>query len=165
MDSSKSFPNEDNKDISKLIDETKREIRKVKRKDYYKILELYPSASQEQIRKQFKILSKKYHPDKINGDDEKMKQYEKLFMDVNEAYRVLSDPSKKKLYDTGSSYEELDKRNSYSSGQDQYQHNNDNYSKDYFNSGQTYPRHRDEDVHNFIREEAGNKKRKSKFDN
>ena len=90
-----------NKDIYKLIDETKREIKKSKRKDYYKILELPKNATQEQIKKQFKHLSKKYHPDKNNGSDERMRNSENLFRDVNEAYKVLSDPIKKKLYDNG----------------------------------------------------------------
>lgn len=91
----------DNKDIYKLIDETKKEIRKSKRKDYYKILEIYPNATQDQIKKQFKILSKKYHPDKNNGNDDKMRLIEKKFREVNEAYKVLSDPQRKKMYDSG----------------------------------------------------------------
>ncbi len=99
----------DNKDIYKLIDETKKEIRKAKRKDYYKILEIHPNATQELIKKQFKHLSKKYHPDKNNGNDERMRISEKMFRDVNEAYKVLSDPQRKKLYDSGMNPDDVGK--------------------------------------------------------
>jgi len=63
-------------------------------KDYYKILELDKEASQEDIKKAYRKMSKKYHPDTSQGDDTK-------FKDVNEAYSVLSNEGKKKKYDMG----------------------------------------------------------------
>lgn len=61
--------------------------------DYYKVLGLEKNATDEQIRKAYKILAKKWHPDKNPNDKgEKIKQ-------INEAYEVLSDPVKKQNYD------------------------------------------------------------------
>lgn len=65
-------------------------------KDYYKILELNRSATPEQIKKNFKKLSLKYHPDKNKKNPEFAKQ---KFIEVANAYEVLSDPDKKKIYD------------------------------------------------------------------
>lgn len=70
-------------------------------KDYYKILELEKNASQDDIKKQFRKLANKYHPDKNQGNTEA----ENRFKDISEAYEVLGDPEKRKKYDTlGSSY-------------------------------------------------------------
>lgn len=64
-------------------------------KDYYKILGVDKSASQDEIKKAFRKLAMKYHPDKNKGD----KASEEKFKDINEAYEVLSDPEKRKKYD------------------------------------------------------------------
>jgi curved DNA-binding protein len=64
-------------------------------KDYYKILGLSKTASQDDIKKAFKKLAFKYHPDKNPGD----KKSEDHFKDVNEAYAVLSDEKKRRQYD------------------------------------------------------------------
>jgi len=76
--------------------------KEAKKKDYYKILGLTNNASPEEIKKSYKKLAPKYHPDKNNGGtEEEMKQAEKMFKDVNEAYQVLSDPKKKAMFDNG----------------------------------------------------------------
>lgn len=64
-------------------------------KDYYKILEIDKNASQEDIKKAYRRLAKKYHPDK-NPDN---KVYEEKFKEISEANEVLSDPEKRKKYD------------------------------------------------------------------
>src|SRR5688500_391720 len=64
-------------------------------KDYYKVLGLEKSATQDEIRKAFRKLAVKYHPDKNPGD----KKAEERFKEVNEANEVLSDPDKRKKYD------------------------------------------------------------------
>ncbi len=64
--------------------------------DYYKILDISKDASQDEIRKKFRNLARKYHPDvaKIKeGSEDKFKE-------INEAYEVLGDPEKRKKYDT-----------------------------------------------------------------
>jgi molecular chaperone DnaJ len=69
-------------------------------KDYYKILELSKGASESDIKKAFKKLSIKWHPDKWSSKSEKeQKEAEEKFKEVNEAYQVLSDPQKKSNYD------------------------------------------------------------------
>ncbi len=64
-------------------------------KDYYKILGVDKKASQEDIKKAFRKLAVKYHPDKNPGD----KKAEEKFKEINEAYEVLKDPEKRKKYD------------------------------------------------------------------
>ncbi|GCE10393.1 DnaJ C-terminal domain-containing protein [Tengunoibacter tsumagoiensis] len=65
-------------------------------KDYYKILGLARGASADDIKKAFRKLARKYHPDVNPGD----KKAEEKFKEINEAYEVLSDPEKRQKYDT-----------------------------------------------------------------
>jgi curved DNA-binding protein len=75
-------------------------------KDYYKILGVNKSASQDEIKKQYKKLLLKYHPDKNPGDP----SAESKFKDVAEAYEVLSDTEKRRKYDNlGSSWNNFSK--------------------------------------------------------
>jgi|SRR5579864_2431306 len=64
-------------------------------KDYYGILGVKKGASPEEIRKAFRKLARKYHPDVNPGD----KKSEEKFKDLSEANDVLSDPKKRKIYD------------------------------------------------------------------
>ena len=64
------------------------------KRDYYEVLGLSKGASDDDIKKAFRRLAKKYHPD-IN----KEKGAEEKFKEINEAYEVLSDPQKKATYD------------------------------------------------------------------
>ena len=65
------------------------------KKDYYEILGVKKSASAEDIRKAFRKLARKYHPDVNPGD----KSAEEKFKTLSEANDVLSDPKKRKIYD------------------------------------------------------------------
>ena len=62
-------------------------------KNYYEVLGVSKSASEEDIKKAFRKLAQKYHPDKKGGDEQKFKE-------VSEAYSVLSDKKKRAEYDT-----------------------------------------------------------------
>lgn len=70
-------------------------------KDYYKILGVERSASDQEIKKSYRKLAMKFHPDKNPGD----KKAEDKFKEINEAYQVLSDTTKRGRYDQlGDSY-------------------------------------------------------------
>lgn len=65
------------------------------KRDYYEVLGIKKGASEEEIKKAYRQMAKKYHPDLNKGDA----NAEQMFKEVNEAYSVLSDPQKKARYD------------------------------------------------------------------
>ncbi len=67
------------------------------RPDYYKILGVGKNATEDEIKKAYRKLARKYHPDRNPGD----KQAEERFKEVSQAHDVLSDPDKRKEYDRG----------------------------------------------------------------
>jgi molecular chaperone DnaJ len=64
-------------------------------KDYYFILDVTENASFGEIKKAYRVLAQKYHPDRNQGD----KRSEDIFKEINEAYETLTDPYKKAEYD------------------------------------------------------------------
>lgn len=84
--------------------------------DYYKILEIPPSSSPEDIKKSFRKLAHKYHPDKKSGNENKFKE-------ISEAYQILSNKEKRAEYDS------LRTANRYSTYQTQAQQSNDTNQK------------------------------------
>ena len=68
----------------------------MKCKDYYSLLEIKRTASGDEIKKAYRALAKKYHPDANIGNTEA----EEIFKDINEAYEVLGNPEKKRKYDS-----------------------------------------------------------------
>src|SRR3954471_10328743 len=65
----------------------------VEYRDYYKILGVDRNAEEKAIKSAYRKLARKYHPDVNKGKDEKFKE-------ISEAYEVLSDPEKRRRYDT-----------------------------------------------------------------
>ena len=65
------------------------------KRDYYEVLGVKKDAGKQQIKSAYRKLAKKYHPDTNVGDA----KAEQLFKEVTEAYNVLSDEEKRKLYD------------------------------------------------------------------
>ena len=93
-------------------------------KNYYEILQVNKTADKEIIQKVYKILTKKYHPD-LQQNDEEREYAEKAMAKINEAYDVISDDEKRKKYDYELEQEEqrklekeirkyIDKLNTYS---------------------------------------------------
>ena len=68
----------------------------MKRKDYYGILGVAKNATEAEIKKAYRKLAMKYHPDRNPG---KEKEANEKFKQINEAYEVLGDPEKRKQYD------------------------------------------------------------------
>ena len=76
-------------------------------KDYYDILGVSKSASQDEIKKAFRKMAHQYHPDKAGGDEAKFKE-------VNEAYQVLSNPEKRQQYDQyGQTFEQAQRQGGF----------------------------------------------------
>lgn len=65
------------------------------KRDYYDVLGIQKNADEKEIKRAYRKLAKKYHPDTNAGN----KQAEERFQEITEAYNVLSDPEKRKLYD------------------------------------------------------------------
>jgi len=83
--------------IAKEIRNAELELKKSKRKDYYKILELDKDCSETDIKKSYRRLAVKHHPDK-NPDDP---EAEGRFKDLQEAHETLIDPQKRERFDSG----------------------------------------------------------------
>jgi DnaJ-class molecular chaperone len=65
--------------------------------DFYKLLEVSPNASKQEIKKAYRKLSMKYHPDKNPGDEDAADHYKK----INRAYEILTDDEKRQVFDAG----------------------------------------------------------------
>ena len=67
------------------------------KRDFYEVLGLAKGASEDEIKKAYRKLAMKYHPDRNQGD--KAKEAEEQFKEVKEAYEMLSDAKKRAAYD------------------------------------------------------------------
>lgn len=112
------------------VQDAKRKLKMSKRKDFYKLLEVDKSASQDEIKRAYRKAAMKHHPGRcdqggvmgdgvmewwyvflsdrhVDAEPEMREKEEQIFKQVSEAYSVLSDPKKKSRYDNGYDLEEM----------------------------------------------------------
>lgn len=100
--------------------------------DYYKILDLKKDASAEDIKKSYRKLARKHHPD-LNPNNE---EANKKFQQINEANEVLSDPDKRKKYDKyGKDWQHADQLDAQKKQQRQYQSQGSGYGSSSYSDG------------------------------
>ena len=100
--------------------------------DYYRILEIKEDADFSDIKKKYRKLAIKYHPDKNPGDDEAVKK----FREITEAYEVLGDEKKRKEYDNKRKFKngQENKKNENLKNRNDFSDNNFSFGKEFFKS-------------------------------
>ena len=93
--------------IAAMLRDVKLALKKSKRVDYYKLLELNQDANDYDLKKAYRRACLIYHPDKAKTEESRAEN-EKKFKLVGEANTILSDPAKRQKYDAGWSAEEID---------------------------------------------------------
>merc|ERR1719412_2571728 len=98
-----------NHEYRNLLATAKVELKKSKRKDYYKILGIDRNANDEEIKKAYRKRALVHHPDRHSGaSEEEKKEHERKFKEIGEAYGVLSDTKKRSRYDNGHDCDDLE---------------------------------------------------------
>ncbi|BDA47764.1 DnaJ homolog subfamily C member 7 [Coccomyxa sp. Obi] len=92
--------------IAGMLRHAKTELKKSKRVDYYKLLDISQDASENDIKKAYKRAALRYHPDKAVAEERE--EAEKKFKQVGAAHAILSDPAKRQKYDAGWTEEEIE---------------------------------------------------------
>jgi len=96
-----------NMEYRQLLQEAKLELKKSKRKDFYKILGVEKTANDDEIKKAYRKRAMVHHPDRhSSASEEEKKDHETKFKEVGEAYAILSDEKKRRMYDSGQDLED-----------------------------------------------------------
>lgn len=100
--------------------------------DYYRILEIKEDAHFSDIKKKYRKLAIKYHPDKNPGDDEAVKK----FREITEAYEILGDEKKRKEYDNKRKFKngQENNKNKNLKNKNNFSDNNFSFGKEFFKS-------------------------------
>lgn len=97
---------EETPNIAGLLRDARLALKKSKRVDYYKLLELNQDANEYDLKRAYRKAALKYHPDK--STPENRDENEKKFKLCGEANTILADPAKRQKYDAGWTAEEID---------------------------------------------------------
>eukprot|EP00055_Hartaetosiga_balthica_P006368 m.19868 g.19868 ORF g.19868 m.19868 type:complete len:495 (+) comp5181_c0_seq1:69-1553(+) len=101
-----------NRNLRQELRNAKLELKKSKRKDYYKILGVNKSANETDIKRAYKKSALKCHPDRVSAEEKDVA--EAKFKELGEAYGVLSDPEKKTRYDNGEDLDDMQRGGGFS---------------------------------------------------
>jgi len=107
---------EEKKDIHKKIQNAKVQLKRAGRKDLYKTMGVSRDANESEIKKAYRKLALKHHPDRQKGNEEEKKQAEATFREINLANEILSDPQKRRRYDQGVDEQDIDDPNARPGG-------------------------------------------------
>ncbi|MCJ1461889.1 hypothetical protein MMC07_000488 [Pseudocyphellaria aurata] len=88
-------------EIQQMLQSAHVQLKRSKSKDYYKVLNVDKDADERTIKRQYRAMTKKFHPDKTAAQGVPKEQAEKKMADINEAYEVLSDPELRARFDNG----------------------------------------------------------------
>eukprot|EP00884_Botryococcus_braunii_P015890 jgi/Botrbrau1/2985/Bobra.0026s0047.1 len=94
------------REVQQHLKESKMELKKSKRVDLYALLEIHSGANEYEIKKAYKKMALKYHPDKVASEERE--EAEAKFKLLGGAHAVLSDPDKRQKYDAGWTLEEIE---------------------------------------------------------
>lgn len=92
-------PDDKKNDVRQKVQEAETASKQSREKNYYKILDVPRTAQQKEIKKAYRELALRWHPDKVSEDEKE--RAEKMFQDISEAYEILSDKELRGKYDRG----------------------------------------------------------------
>ena len=88
-------------DIEGRLQRVTKKLNSQEKKDYYKVLGIDKNANDKDIKKAYRKLAMKWHPDKHSHNEDAKKKANRMFREINEAHDILSNPEKRKRYDMG----------------------------------------------------------------
>ena len=127
-----------NREARSLLDDILKEERKKGTKDLYMILGVSRNSTIDEIRKEFKKLVIKWHPDKHNETEEKKIFAEKKFKEINSAYHILIDPYKREIYDKTGKDENIEQKSEDNNKKNNYKRERSRDQSEYMKEGFHY---------------------------
>ena len=127
-----------NKEARSLLEDILKEERKKGTKDLYMILGVNRNSTIDEIRKEFKKLVIKWHPDKHNETEEKKIFAEKKFKEINSAYHILIDPYKREIYDKTGKDENIEQKSEDNNKKYNYKRETSRDQNEYMKEGFHY---------------------------